>query len=136
MSQENLDVVRRAFDLLERDGPAALDEILLELCHPDVEVRSVGRLPDRASTARGRAAVKAWFTDLFATLETRLEVEEYIDAGESVVVVFRQVSRGRASGAELTSRFAFVYVLRNGRLVYMEGYRTREEALEAAGLPE
>jgi ketosteroid isomerase-like protein len=66
----------------------------------------------------------------------QLEVDEFIDAGDCVVVVFRQISRGRASGAELTNRFAFVYALRNGRIFYMEGYRTREKALEAVGLAE
>jgi ketosteroid isomerase-like protein len=57
-----------------------------------------------------------------------------VSENHCVVVVFRQISRGRASGAEVTNRFAFVFALRNGRIFYMEGYRTRENALEAVGL--
>jgi ketosteroid isomerase-like protein len=136
MSQENVEVVYRCFELLDRDGPAALDEILGEFCDPEVGVRSVGRLPDRDTSARGREAVKRWFTDLCTTLDLRLEPDEFIDAGELVVVVFRQIGRGRVSGVELTSRFAFVYGLRDKRVTCMEGYRTKRESLEAVGLSE
>ena len=138
MSQENVEVVRRCFDLLNRDGPGALDEIIDELCDPEVEIlRAVGRLPDAdVSRVRGREAVKAWFSELYGTLDIRLEADEFIDAGDSVVVVFRQMVRGRGSGVELINRFAFAYGFRMGKVTSMDGYRTKREALEAVGLSE
>ena len=66
----------------------------------------------------------------------RLEADEFVDAGDSVVVVFRQIARGRASGAGVTNRFAFVYGFRQGKIDYVDGYRTKREALEAVGLRE
>src|SRR4051812_26738090 len=99
-------------------------------------MRAPGRLPDMDTTIRGREAVKAWAESLFETLDVHLETDEFIEAGDSVVVVFRQIARGRASGAELTSHLAFVYGLRSGKIVSADGYRTRREALEAVGLRE
>jgi ketosteroid isomerase-like protein len=135
MSRENVEIVRRCFDLLNREGLAALNEIEV-FCDPEVEIRrGVGRLPDM-NRVRGHEALKAWCTEILGTLDTRFETDEFIDAGSSVVVVFRHIARGRASGVELTSPFAFVYRLKEGRITYMDGYRTREEALEAVGLRE
>jgi ketosteroid isomerase-like protein len=135
MSQENVEVVRLAFDALNREGATALDQAD-EVFDPDVEVRSVGRLPDTSPVVRGLEGLKAWFADLLASFDLRLEADEFIDAGDSVVVVFRQIAQGRASGAELTSRFAFVYGFRQGKIASVDGYRTKTEALEAAGLRE
>jgi ketosteroid isomerase-like protein len=135
MSQENVELVRSAFDALNREGLAALDQAH-EVFDSDVEIRAVGRLPDTDPVVRGRAALKTWFADLFASFDLRVEPDEFLDAGDSVVVVFRQVARGRASGAELTSRFAFVYGFRHGKISCIDGYRTKAEALEAVALRE
>jgi len=48
----------------------------------------------------GREAVKNWWRQLLE-VDLRVETEEYIDAGDAVVVVARQIARGRASGAEV-----------------------------------
>jgi ketosteroid isomerase-like protein len=136
MSRENVDVVGRGFDLLERRGLEAVDEIVDEFCDPEVEVRQgVGRLLD-VGRVRGPEAVKAWFGEILGTFDMRIHADEFIDAGDSVVVVFRQIGRGRASGAEFTDRYSFVYRLREGRITYVDGYRTKTETLEAVGLRE
>jgi ketosteroid isomerase-like protein len=133
VSQENVEIVRWAFDLLNRDGPAALDRFD-EVFDPEVEMRAVGHLPDMSDDVRGREGLTAWFAEVFTSLDMRVEVDEFIDAGDSVVVVFRQIARGRASGAELTSSFAFVYGFRKAKVSCIDGYRTRREPVEAVGL--
>jgi ketosteroid isomerase-like protein len=134
MSQENVEIVRRSIETFARNGLAGLDEVLVELCDPEVEVRSIGRLPDMPSSACGREAVKAWMTDHTQRLTRGSWRRSTSTLASRSWVIFRQISRGRASGAELTNRFAFVYGVRNEKIVYMEGYRTRAQALEAAGL--
>jgi ketosteroid isomerase-like protein len=136
MSQENVEVVRRAFEGFNREGLAAFDQAVGEIFDPEVEMRALGRLPDTKQALRGHAALREYFAGLLATFEIHLEADEFIDAGDSVVVLFRQIARGRASGAELTNRLAFVYEFRNGRISCMDGYRTKAEALEAVGLRE
>ena len=44
--------------------------------------------------------------------------------------------QGKASGIAVEQQFAMVWTMREGRAVAMVLYRTRDEALEAAGLTE
>jgi ketosteroid isomerase-like protein len=70
------------------------------------------------------------------TFEWRLEADELIDAGDAVIVVVRQIARGRESGAEVSNRVVMVYGFREGKVTSGDAYRTKGEALEAAGLTE
>jgi ketosteroid isomerase-like protein len=74
--------------------------------------------------------------DVAGERRDRAEAEEFIDAGEAVVVPVRMSGLGRASGAKLELRLAHLWVLRNGKVIRGEVYRTTEEALEAAGVRE
>jgi ketosteroid isomerase-like protein len=56
----------------------------------------------------------------------------FIDAGEAVVVPVRISGRGRASGARLDTRLVHLWVLRDGKAITGEVYRSTEDALEAA----
>jgi len=62
------------------------------------------------------------------------EAEEFVDAGDAVVVAARQIARGRGSGAEVTNRLVGVYGFREGKVIYFDAFRRKREALEAAGL--
>jgi hypothetical protein len=42
----------------------------------------------------------------------------------------------KASGAEITNRFVTVWGVRQGKVTYLDAYRTKAEALEAVGLRE
>jgi ketosteroid isomerase-like protein len=83
---------------------------------------------------RGPEAIKSYFTELYETFEWRIEADEFIDAGEAVIVVARQTGRGRESGAEITDRIVLMYGIRDGKMTSLDAYRTKSEALEAAGL--
>jgi ketosteroid isomerase-like protein len=130
MSQENVELVRRAYVAVNERDQATLEEIIAH----DIELRATGRLPDAGTVIRGREAVKDWWTELLAALDMRVEVDEYIDAGDAVVAVIRQTARGIASGVETTNRIVAVYRIRDGKLTRIDAYRNRREALEAAGL--
>jgi ketosteroid isomerase-like protein len=130
MSQENVELVRRAYVAVNERDHATLEEIIAH----DVELRATGRLPDTGTVIRGRAAVKDWWGELVAALDMRVEVDEYIDAGDAVVAVIRQTARGIASGVETTNRIVAVYRIRDGKLTRIDAYRNKRETLEAAGL--
>jgi ketosteroid isomerase-like protein len=59
---------------------------------------------------------------------------EFLDAGDSVIVFFRMRTKGRGSGVEVERQDAIVFKLRNGRIVRVDYYNDRKQALEAAGL--
>ena len=63
-------------------------------------------------------------------------VEEVIGRGDRVFVTVRFHGRGRASGVEVESRFYEVYMLRDDKVLRIDEYEERAEALEAAGLSE
>jgi len=86
---------------------------------------------------RGPDAIQAQFEteDNEIWDEHRIEPQEFIDAGDQVVVLQREYQRGK-SGVELVIDTASILDLRDGRIVRMQGHMDRAAALEAAGLSE
>jgi uncharacterized protein len=124
VSQANVEVVRRLFDCYARGDHAAAAECLA----PDVVYEVGQELP-----AYGRAAVRAMWERWDSTWEElETDPEEYIDAGDKVVVTVRYVARGRGSGIEYEERLFDVYTLEGGECVRKQEFRERSEALEAA----
>jgi ketosteroid isomerase-like protein len=65
----------------------------------------------------------------------RAEAEEFIDAGDRVVVAVRERGRARG-GVEFEHVFGILYTLRDGKVARMEWSDSPADALEAAGLEE
>jgi ketosteroid isomerase-like protein len=132
MSQEKVDVVRMAFaSFLGGD-----QEKTAQLLAPEVEFHgTVGGLQE-GQIARGQSEIDEAFEseDLEAWEERRLEPEEFIDAGDDVVVLLHEYRRGKGSGVELETETAVVVAVSGGRVVRIQGYMDRGAALEAAGL--
>ena len=144
MSQENVEVVRRAFEVnnsLGRTAPEFVDpeEIAPDFwAHlaPDVELRERTELPD-AKTYRGRDEVKEfWRKTQEVFTEVRWEPQEFIDLGHAVVVVTKVVATGRGSDVSTEMDETDVFWFRDGQIVRLQGFATKEQALEAAGLSE
>ena len=66
----------------------------------------------------------------------RVKPEEYIPAGEFVVVLCRYTGRGKESGVEVDTHGAHLWTFREGKAIRIEVFSSRERALEAAGLSE
>jgi ketosteroid isomerase-like protein len=62
-------------------------------------------------------------------------VQEYVEAGDSVVVFGRMRTTGQ-SGITLERDDAIVYKVQADRIVRIDYYNNRPEALKAAGLSE
>ena len=128
MSEENVEVVREAWDAYSRgdyDRIAGFHD-------PHIVVVT---LEDGA--VYGNDAVlanyKRW-NEAWERAETTLE--EVIGHGDRVFVAVQFHGRGRASGVELKTRFYEVFMVRDGKVLRIDEYATRDEALEAAGLRE
>ena len=134
MSEENVELVRRAVDAVNRRDLATLDSLWSE------EGEFHSRLAaTEGRVFRGRQGIRdylAWLGEAFD--EFRSEVEEIIDAGEDRVVALLVASvRGRGSGVPLDDqRFAIVFTFQGKRIAGADSYLSRAEALEAAGLEE
>jgi uncharacterized protein len=132
VSQENVDVVRRAYEARNRrDMDAALGA-----CDPDIEWWERDDVPE-PTVHRGLDAVAGRFAeldDLWIGLTS--EPKEFIDTGEFVVVPFRQTAHGRASGVAIDEGWVHVFRLRGGKIIELREYRDLSDALKAAGLEE
>jgi ketosteroid isomerase-like protein len=135
MSQENVEIVIGQFENTNaRDFNAVMeayaDDVVLAL---HGAFRNLG-----GEGAVGKEAVGEWFGEWFRTFDSgyRFEIEESRDWGDRVFIVAKHLGRGRASGAPVTQRTAYVYTVRAGKVSRVEGWDDREEALEAAGLSE
>ena len=92
--------------------------------------------PD-AGTYRGHEGYEQWVSDWAAAWDKfSIEPEAYIDAGERVVLVIRMTATGRGSGLELNRQDALVYTIRDAKVVRLDYYNSKAQALEAAGLSE
>jgi ketosteroid isomerase-like protein len=91
----------------------------------------------RIRAAIAHTLVLRWLEEWGAAwAEWSIEPEEFLDADDQVVLVFRMHATGRGSGVELERRDAIVYTFRAGKIVRLDYYNKREQALEAVGLSE
>jgi ketosteroid isomerase-like protein len=133
MSQENVEIVRRAYEALAREGGEAvlvfLDSQVVWEVRPD--------LPD-SDTYRGHEGMRRLFATFDEVLdESWYSPQEFIDAGEQVVVVLRWGGRGKTSGAVFEERDeTWVFTVHDGKVIRVKEYASKDEALEAAGLSE
>ena len=86
------------------------------------------------SGAEGAKRFNAEWADAWDDWE--LEAEDYLDAGERVVVIVNQRGRSKATGIPAEMRFAQVWTFRDGQAIRMQMYASVDEALEAVGLSE
>ena len=132
MSEENIKVVRESLEAwLAGDLEKAA-----KLLDPEVEFHgTVGGLQE-GEIAHGQSQIDHQFeeVDMEAWEERRLEAEEFIDAGDDVVVLLHEYRRGRGSGIELETKTAVVVAVSGGRVVRIQGYMDRDAALAAVGL--
>ena len=107
MSQENVEfvegLVAGAVDMDKQALLAALPELILQTCAPDIEwVEDPQRADSRVY--QGHDAVKqSWERWLDQWDEYGFEAERFIDCGDDVLVVSREHGRGMTSGASVSA---------------------------------
>lgn len=134
MSEENAAAVEGAYRAFAEEG---LDRFI-EHWTDDLDHRSIEGAPDDRGPIHGKAALRAYIQDWIDTFdEFRIEPVELIDLDDGKVVgVLRFGGRAKLSGVETDSTMGVVFTIRRGMIARGREYASREEALEAAGLPE
>jgi ketosteroid isomerase-like protein len=152
MSPENVELVRRHFEVTERafaaywQGPRSVADSLragevrpeiadaMRYFHPNIEWKSalIG------ITARGYEGM-AHGVDQFldAAQDYRVNVLEVTDLGDSqVLAVLRVAMKGKASDIAVNATIFSIVTVEDGLIIRMDEHLERAEALEAAGLSE
>jgi uncharacterized protein len=134
MSNKNVETIRAVYDRWsDGDFHASAD-----LYDPHVVLVLGGEFgPGDAGAYHGTEGIATYTRDLLGPW-TRLtmQAEEIVAAGDSVLVDVHQCAVGRTSGIETKLDFFMLWSFRGGRVIRVESFRERAEALEAAGLGE
>jgi ketosteroid isomerase-like protein len=106
-----------------------------ELYDPEITLVLRPEFPEPGEY-RGQKAIRKYMRDDFLRDfdQAAISGEEFIAAGDSVVVRVRQSATGPGSGARVEMRYFQVWTFRGDRVIRIESIRERDEALEAAGL--
>ncbi len=133
MSRENVEIVRQIFAAWNRREPTLGAEFL----DPGIELDATQTefLPDVRAVFHGHDGVRSFWRTLFSELaDMDLVTENFIDAGESVLVQFSFTGRGRKSGAPFQRRFVNVYTLRNSLVIRLQTFDSLAAATQALGI--
>jgi ketosteroid isomerase-like protein len=131
MSQENVEVVRAAYEAWN----AGETDALREMHDPDVIARYPEDWPEQGPFV-GREAVIRQLEQLRATWDANSAeaITDFIDAGDRVVAMF--IWHGAGQGPAFALKGSAVYTMRKSRILGIEYFWDHAEALEAAGLSE
>jgi len=135
MSHEDAATIRRAYEVWNESGPAAVIE---QFWAEDAVYREGPGWPD-AGVYRGRAAAlerMQRLVELVGRLEVR--IDDLIDVGDGrLIACVRLLGESATSDTPpYTQTFAVVQRLRDGLVVEADYYLDRADALEAVGLRE
>jgi ketosteroid isomerase-like protein len=132
MSENNVQLIRRVAEAFNRGGPSAA----LPYLDPEVEWHDVPDQPEATVHYGHEGFLHAFEIFLEPFAEFTYEPEELRVLGDRVLVVGRTRGRGVESTAEFTQDLASVWTVRADKVVEARFFRSRAEALEAAGLSE
>ena len=132
MSQENVEIVRRVYELWNRGDLDAAVEMLDQ----HVVWNAYVYLPD-SRTRHGAGEVQQWageFAEAWGEIQVQIERLEGV-GDDLVLALVRMTGRGRGSGAAVESGVdGHVWTVRDRKVAAVRMYQGTEDALEALGL--
>ena len=132
MSQENVEASRRSWDrFLANDIPGTL-----AFLDPEIEVHDVPGLPVVSIYHGHRGFIEQIEKSHDAFSEITYEPLEFIGAGDKVVGVIKAKGIAKTGGVESEVTYGQVESWRDGKIVTIQYFTSKAEALEAVGLSE
>ena len=103
-----------------------------EVYHPDMEWGWSDEFPGLDGVYRDKRdpnpRLRAWLSEWE---HWRAQAEDYLELGDHVVVLASYHGQGRGSGVEIHQEGAHVFELRDGKVVRLEIFASREKAIES-----
>jgi ketosteroid isomerase-like protein len=130
MSQENIEVVQAMLDAFNQGDAAAVIAAFDEGC----ELHEPAEMPDTpASGFRGHDGIRTWMANLREVGGVQFEPMSVTASGDAVLAELASRGQGQASGAPFEwTTFAVLHV-RDRKIVRVQAFLSRDEALEAVG---
>jgi ketosteroid isomerase-like protein len=132
VSEENVAVVRRAFDAYSEGDIDAV----LGLCAEDIVITQAAEVPGVSPQQRGHEGVLEAFGTWPEQWDAfQIEIQRIVaDPGDHLVVATRQSGRGKQSGVEVEGEFTFVFTVRDGKVTEWRIFLDESQALAETGL--
>jgi ketosteroid isomerase-like protein len=134
MTEENIEIAKLANAALNRGD----FEGVAEFFTADAVLQDLQNAPDQPVTVEGVQAIRQTLSLWAAAFdELRVDIEEYVDAPDAVICAAHWQGQGKTSGISIDVHQFDLYEFREGKVVRaVLGFRSKNEALEAAGLSE
>ena len=130
MSESNVEVVQRLFDLYASGG---IDHVL-EVMDEDIEIVIPPDVSAEPDTYRGHEGARRYFAGFEGMLEdVRYDVFELFPEGDHVLARARLAGRGVSSGLEVELQTVVVHTVEGGKVTRIVPYQDLESAREALG---
>ena len=130
MAEEYVERLRRGYAAFNEGGV----EAIIDQVAPELEFSDRESAPDRETFVGGEGIVELVRLNLEAFDQLELEVLDFVDAGEVVLVLVRMQVRGRASGVALDTEACHAWQFSEGHARRMQVYASKQRAIEALGL--
>jgi len=131
MSQENVEIVRRAFDAVRHGDHLGATRGF----HADAVWHNTADFPGE-STCVGPQAIIDFCRSMEEPFEGAIDIERIIEGDDSVVLGFHSTGRGKASGVPLDFYWAAAFRVHNGKISRVDVHGDWLKALNAVGLAE
>ena len=131
MSDADVQVVRDQFQAVnDTDWGRAMDlyaDDAVLVVHPSFSFET--------GTFEGKQAVGEWFGQWFRMFEPgfHFDIDEAREIGDAVFIHAGLSGVGRSSGVPVEDDLAYLYRVSDGKITRAEIFRTRDDALAAAG---
>jgi ketosteroid isomerase-like protein len=131
VSEANVETLRRIYEAWGRgefaEGSELYDPHIVLVLRPEFA---------ESGPHYGRDAIRKYMREDFLLDLDRPTIsgEEFLEAGDSVVVAVHQQGMGPRSGAPVDMRYFQLWTFRAGTVIRIECIMERDDALEAAGL--
>ena len=128
VSESNVQVVRRGFDLYAEGGI----EPMLDVFDKDVVIEIPADMSAEPDTYHGHDGVRRYFAGFDGMIEdVRYEATELIPAGDRVLAIAHMSGRGASSGLDVGLDAFVIHELVGGKVVWMRPYPDLESARAA-----
>jgi len=129
MAEQDVEVVRGAFEALDQGGA----EALIPLINPEFEFTTPPGLAAEPDTYHGAEGLRRYFDSFYDAMEEiRFEPGRFEDLGEGrVLAPCKLHARGRTTGIETEQDVVLVWAIRDGKVSGMWVFGSEAEAREA-----
>jgi ketosteroid isomerase-like protein len=133
MVKDRVEVVRRMLEAFNRDDVDAVIACFAERC----EIIEPVEMPDRPTGGfRGHEGIREWMANLRGTALAEFEPRTFTEVGDHWLCELTSRVLGPASGVHVEWTTFAVMRLRDEKIEHVRVFLDRNQARQAAGLPE